>query len=258
MTTRALLSDEQWRIVAPLLTGKAEDPGRTGADNRKTFEGILHILWTGSQWRMLPERFGKWNTVHRRYRRWVKAKVFEQLFGTSSERDLRTIMADGTYIKLHRNAAGARRNGLSPAKSKVEQKIGRSHGGLTTKVLAVVDANGRPIRFVLAPGNRHEAPLLLDAIRDLEADEFIADKAYDSKRIRKHLRERGVTAVIPSKANSKKPISYDANRYKLRHKVENLFVDLKEYRSVGTRYCKQADSYEAFVHLAAWMNETRR
>ena len=165
---------------------------------------------------------------------------------------------DGTYVKLHLNGAGARRNGLTPKESAVKQKIGRSHGGLTTKVLAVVTSDGRPVRFILAPGNRHESPLLKEAIDGLDTSELIADKAYDTNGIRKMLRERGISAVIPSTSRRLKPPPYDAKRYRERHRVENLFAHIKQYRSVAMRYCKLADSYEAFVHLAAWLVETRR
>ena len=255
---RKLLTDAQWRVIAPLLTGKKDDPGRSGDDNRKTLEGVLWTLREGSRWRALPSEFGKWNTVHRRFRRWVKAGVFKRIFDAIPDPDLRTLLVDGTYAKLHQNGAGARRGGLTPKQSAVKQKIGRSHGGLTTKVVAVVDGDGRPVRFVLAPGNRHEGPLLKEAIDGLETSELIADKAYDSNNIRKMLRERGIDAVIPSNRQRMKPIPLDAKRYGARHRVENLFADLKQYRSIATRYCKLADSYEAFLHLAAWLVDARR
>ena len=125
-------------------------------------------------------------------------------------------------------------------------------------MLVVVDAMGRPVRFVLAPGNRQEYSMLLGAIKEIDTAEVIADKALDTNRIRSDLASRRITATIPSKRNRLKPIPLDEDRYNLRHRVENLFADLKQYQSVATRYCKLAESYEAFVHLASWMIETRR
>ena len=100
--------------------------------------------------------------------------------------------------------------------------------------------------------------MLLDAISGLDTNEVIADKAFDTNRIRNALASKNITATIPSKSNRRKPIQHDPDRYIRRHLVENLFAHLKEYRSVATRYCKLADSFGAFVHMAAWMIETRR
>ncbi len=252
-----MLTDRQWREIEPLLPGKKSDPGRTGDDNRMALEGMLFVLVCGLPWRRLPEEFGKWSTVYRRFRRWTLAGVFKRIGKPNDNRDLRTIMIDATYIKLQKSASGARRNGLSPTASARLQAIGRSHGGLTTKILLVVDAGGRIVDFTLHPGNRHEAPLFFDAVKDIETQEVIADKAYDNYRIRKYLSERGVVAVIPPKSNSKKPVEHDAKRYRDRHLVENRFTDLKHYRAVATRYAKTASSFESFVWLAVRMIEFR-
>ena len=254
---RTMLSDEQWKTIAPLLPGKKNDPGRTGLNNRMSLEGMLWIVRTGTPWRDLPARFGKWNSVHRRFRRWARSGVFQKAFAGLGKRDLRTIMVDGSFAKLHQHGAGARRNGLTPRESSAKQNIGRSRGGLTTKVIAVIDAVGRPVRFTFHPGNRHEGPLLLDAIEGLDIGELIADKAYDSKRLRSALASRGITVNIPSTSRRTEPFWHDPARYAKRHLVENLFADLKQFRGVATRYCKLTNSYSALVHLAAWVLDTR-
>ena len=66
---RKLLPNRQWNLICPLLPGKSSDPGRTGANNRLTLEGILWIMRTGAPWRDRPPHFGHWNTIHRRFRR---------------------------------------------------------------------------------------------------------------------------------------------------------------------------------------------
>ena len=252
-----LLSDDQWELVEPELTGRKETPGRTGDNNRRTLEGILHVLIQGCSWRALPEKFGKGRSVHKRFMSWTRAGVFSRLFESLPARDYSTIMADGTYVKLQKSAAGARRNGLTPNQSRIVQMIGRSRGGLTTKVFAVVDADGRPICIILAPGNRQEGPMLLDAIEGIDAGEFLGDKAFDSNLIRRELESRGVVAVIPPKANRVDPPPFDQVRYKKRHKVENFFSRIKEFRSIATRYCKLAEVFEANLYLASWAIETR-
>ena len=77
---RIMLSDAQWNRIEPLLPGKAGDPGRSGTDNRLFVEAVLWLVRTGVPWRDLPEAFGCWNTVFRRFRRWACKGVFERLF----------------------------------------------------------------------------------------------------------------------------------------------------------------------------------
>ena len=105
---RTVLTDSQWQLVEPLLPGKQSDPGRTGNDNRGTLEGILWITRTGAPWRDLPDYFGKWNTVYRRFRRWTMAGIFDRIFeATNGNLDLRAVMVDGSFAKVHQHGAGA-------------------------------------------------------------------------------------------------------------------------------------------------------
>lgn len=106
---RTLLSDEQWQRIAPLLPGKAGDPGRTGANNRLFIEAVLWIVRVGAPWRDLPPHFGKWNSVWKRFRRWAEKGVFERLFKElSQDPDFEYALIDGTIIKVHRHASGAK------------------------------------------------------------------------------------------------------------------------------------------------------
>ncbi len=90
---RFVISDELWKKIAPLLPGKAEDPGATGRDNRRFMEAILWRVRTGAPWRDLPGEFGKWNTVFKRFRRWAEAGIFESLFnGMNGEPDLEYVL----------------------------------------------------------------------------------------------------------------------------------------------------------------------
>jgi transposase len=106
---RDVLSDEQWSRVEPLLPGKPGDPGRSGADNRLFMEAVLWIARTGSPWRDLHGEFGRWNSIFRRFRRWVKKGVFERVFNAlSGDPDFEYAMIDGTIIRVHQHGAGAR------------------------------------------------------------------------------------------------------------------------------------------------------
>ena len=106
---RTVLTDAQWERIAPLLPGKEGDPGRSGEDNRRFVEGVLWIVRTGAPWRDLPEYFGKWFSVWKRFRRWALKGVFEKIFKTlSGEPDLEYALIDGTIVKVHRHATGAK------------------------------------------------------------------------------------------------------------------------------------------------------
>jgi transposase len=106
---RTVLTDAQWERIAPLLPGKEGDPGRSGEDNRRFVEGVLWIVRTGAPWRDLPEYFGKWFSVWKRFRRWALKGVFEKIFETlSGEPDLEYALIDGTIVKVHRHATGAK------------------------------------------------------------------------------------------------------------------------------------------------------
>jgi transposase len=106
---RWVLKDEQWERVAPLLPGKAGDPGRTGSDNRLFLEAVLWMVRTGAPRRDLPEAFGSWNSVFRRFRRWAQAGIFERLFQLlSGDPDFEYALIDGTIIRVHQHGTGAK------------------------------------------------------------------------------------------------------------------------------------------------------
>lgn len=106
---RFVLTDAQWAKMAPHGLGKPTDPGRTGMDGRLFVEAVLWIARTSSPWRDLPAMFGKWNTVAKRFRGWVKADVFRKMFeAVSDEPDMECAMVDGTIVKVHRHGQGAK------------------------------------------------------------------------------------------------------------------------------------------------------
>ena len=106
---RSAVSDPGWERIAPLPPGKATDPGATGKDNRLFLEAVLWRVRTGSPWRDLPRGFGNWNSVFQRFRRWVRAGVFERLFErVSDEPDFEYALIDGTIVSAHQKASGAK------------------------------------------------------------------------------------------------------------------------------------------------------
>ena len=106
---RFSLTDAQWEKMELFCLGKPTDPGRTGGDCRLFMEAVLWIARTGSPWRDLPSSFGKWNTVFKRFRDWVKADVFKRMFeAVSGEPDMEFAMVDATIVRVHRHGQGAK------------------------------------------------------------------------------------------------------------------------------------------------------
>ena len=105
MTKRYELNEGQWGRIEPLLPGKPGDPGRSGADNRLFVHGVLWILRSGARWSDLPERYGKWKSVHKRFTRWAQAGVWEKVF-TALLKDPKNdyLMLDSTLVKAHQQA----------------------------------------------------------------------------------------------------------------------------------------------------------
>ncbi len=131
--------------------------------------------------------------------------------------------------------------------------MGRSRGGLTTKIHMAVDGKGRPLRLILTPGQRGDAPLAPALLQGLNPRRVLADKAYDSNAIRGLVTEMGAEAVIPCNSTRKRPIPYDFEAYKARNLVERCFNKLKHFRRIATRYDRRAIYFASLVFLACAM-----
>ena len=145
----------------------------------------------------------------------------------------------------------------APKKNGEDQAIGRSRGGLTTKIHAIVDALGNPVALSLTPGQAHDITQAVPLLDQVEPEAFLADKGYDSDALVETLKERGITPVIPSKANRKVPRKTDFALYRERNLVERFFCKIKQYRAISTRYDKLANTFLAAVALVCillWLN----
>ena len=121
-------------------------------------------------------------------------------------------IVDATIVKVHRHGQGAKGGTQS-------QAMGRSKGGMTTKILALTDALGNLVRFVLLPGQRFDTVGVPPLIEGLAFDALIADKAFDSNSIIADLDARGAKAVISQHPRRAKPLSIDEEMYKWRHLI---------------------------------------
>jgi transposase len=132
------------------------------------------------------------------------------------------------------------------------QAIGRSRGGLSTKIHITVDALGNPLRLILTPGQTHDSTQAEALIDGFATEHVIADKAYDTDKIRAYLAFR-TDAVIPSLSRRREPPPYDEHLYRERHLVECFINKIKHFRRVATRYDKTAAAFLAFVAIASFM-----
>src|SRR5215510_9743733 len=202
---RHRLTDEQWKRIEHLVSGKPGDPGRSGKDNRLFVDAVIWMARTGTPWRDLSPFFGKWNSVWKRFRRWAKAGVWERILGCARRRSRFRI--DHHRWNNHPGAptCGRRKRGIQG------QAIGRSRGGLSTKIHIAVDALGNVLRLLYTAGQVHESTQAEALIAGLTAQNILGDKAFDSNQFRAHVAQRNMTAVIPSNASRTHAIPYDAD-----------------------------------------------
>ena len=130
--------------------------------------------------------------------------------------------------------------------------MGRSRGGLTTKIHARVDGQGRPIQLLITPGQAHDLTATDALLADLKRGTvLIADKAYDADRLRQHLKARGAVANIPNMIRRKRRFRWKKALYRQRNLIERMFARLKDFRRIATRYDKLARNFLSGVVLAA-------
>jgi transposase len=128
---------------------------------------------------------------------------------------------------------------------------------MTTKILALTDALGNLVRFVLLPGHRFDTVAVAPLIKDVEFGGLIADKAFDSNAISADLNQRRAKAVISQHPRRASPLQIDAEVYKWRHLIENCFCKLKEFKRIALRSDKTDRSFSAMIHLTAAVIQSR-
>ncbi|MFI9122327.1 IS5 family transposase [Streptomyces bikiniensis] len=272
------LTDAQWARIEPLLPDRTPKRGGRWRDHRQVIDAIAFKYRTGTPWMDLPEHFGSWKGAHNRLRKWAAdGYLGEGLHRPPRPSRRRRRPRLGGRSRLHRRPRPpARRRGPSkgaPAGEPDDHALGRSRGGLTTKIHLAADSRCRPLAFVLTPGQAGDAPAFEQVMARLRVlrqigrprvtpDMVLADKAYSSRAIRRHLRRRGIRAVIPQPADQAanrkrlgrlggRPPAFDREAYKQRNTVERCINKLKQWRGLATRYDKTATIYLAGLHLAA-------
>lgn len=248
MLRRYELTDDEWNRIVDLLppenTGKQ---GRPRKNNRTILNGIMWIARSGAPWRDLPERYGPWETVYSRFRKWIDDGILDNLFRLlSMEAELEELSLDASIVQAHQHSAGAKKRGPP-------NEIGHSRGGASTKIHAVVDAYGYPLYVMLSEGQRNDINYAIPVLEhiDIEGSNVLADRGYDSYQLLDYIYERGGEPTIPSRKGAKFERHCDWWLYKERHLVEKYFLKLKGFRRIATRYDKLAATYLGFICIAS-------
>lgn len=174
----------------------------------------------------------------------TKRLVGRFFFALRKEADTEWIFIDGSYVRAHQHASGARRGEY--------RAIGTSRGGPTTKIHMAADAHGNPLCIEITGGQVHDSQAAPTLIEQVQGEILIADKGYDSEAIREKARSKNMIPIIPKRSNNKTPNpEYDKHLYKNRHLVENLFARLKHFRSIAMRFEKLARNFKAVVTFAS-------
>jgi len=124
MTPRHAISDEDIERIKDPLPGKATDPGVTAKDNRLFIDAVLWIAKTSAAWRDLPERFGNWNSVWKRFDRWARKGRWQRIFEHLRDPDLEWLILDSTVVRAHQHAAGAEKKPTAQAGSRTKRSAG--------------------------------------------------------------------------------------------------------------------------------------
>ncbi|MEU9033226.1 IS5 family transposase [Streptomyces sp. NPDC048383] len=286
MPIRLVITDAMWDRIEPLMPA---DPvrGRRGANHRRTLEAIAWKYRTCSPWRDLPEELGPFQTAHKRLIRWAVDGTWERVFAAllavaDADGDVEwTVSVDSTVCRAHQHSAGARKRGRPGRSEPADHALGRSRGGLSTKVHLASDGRARPLSIHVTAGQAGDAPAFEAVMGRIRIPRkgpgrprtrpaiVLADRAYSSRAIRGHLRRRGIRAVIPQPGDQSRhrlrrgraggrPPGFDAETYKQRNTVERCIARLKQWRGLAMRTDKLAIAYQAALHLAAILIWTRR
>jgi transposase len=207
--------------------------------------GILTVLSQGCKWRAIDDPEASWNSIYQYYRDWSRRGLWAELFAlVEPQLKGRRRFLDATHIKVHRCAS-------NPPGGQEGQALGRTKGGMNTKLHAVVDEAGQPVSLFLSPGNDADISHAQTVLAEIPATMVVADKGYDSDAFRQWLVVRGIQPCIPPRRNRKAPARFSKASYRKRHLVENFFERIKNFRRVATRYDKLAETFFGFACLAA-------
>lgn len=239
------ISEATWSKIFLFLKNNSKVYSGNEKSCKMFIEAIFWIMRTGAQWRELPKYYGNWNTVFVRFNDWSKKGIWEEFNDCCiSDPDLEWVMIDATIVRAHPCASGYKKG------QSEQQGLGRSTGGFTSKIHAMVDALGNSLKFIVTPGQRSDIKEAANLIKDIRDAAVLGDKGYDSDDFRDTVKQQNCNAVIPGRSNRIIEIEYDKELYKARHLIENFFSKIKHFRRIFSRFDKSLRNYAAFLAFA--------
>jgi transposase len=193
---KALITDPIWEKLKQAL-GQLDC--YITKNTRNNIEGILYRIRNGCPWSAVPYYVCDWENAYAIFHNWSYRGIWDELFYfLRGELDPEWNFIDGSFVKVHHDGCNSRKG--------EKRAIGVSAGGKTSKIHASVDALGTPVDFILTAGNVHDSAVATDVIDLFDADNIIADKAYDDEKIRDKARAKNSIPIIPRRSNSKNQI----------------------------------------------------
>ncbi len=226
-------------------------------DDRRVLSEIVFINRNGLRWCDAPKEYGPHKTLYNRWKRWSDRGGFARIMvGLAAvAHDSKTISIDATYPRAHRMASSIRvKRGGAWTSDRAEFAGSNTPktGGMNTKLHAVIDTIGRPIRFFMTAGQVSDYTRARAPVSSLpEADWLLGDRGHDANWFREALVDMGITPCIPGRKSRDKIIKYDKRCYKRRNRIETMFGRLKDWRRVTTRYDRCPKVFLSAIALAA-------
>ena len=229
------LTDEQMARLEPYFP---KSHGKPRVDDRRVLSGIVFVNRNGLRWCDAPREYGPHKTLYNRWKRWGERGVFLRIMeglaaaNATPKTIVTVIVIEAICPRAHRAASSPRaKNGV------LGRLVGRTKGGMNTKLHALTDADGRPLSFFMTAGQVSDCTSVAALLDDLpKALWMLGDRGYGADCSRDTLHAKGITRCIPGRISRIIPIRYDKRRYRSPSRIESMFSRLKDWRRVATHY----------------------
>jgi transposase len=208
-------------------------------------DALFYRMRNAGPWRDLPEGFGPWRTIYGWHRLWAREGLWARMLARMARKVRNRIrLVDGTHVRVHQCAA-------NPKGGAAAQAMGKTRGGRNSKIMALTDVRGLPVKLSLIEGQAYEGHHVIELLDDPRGLMVVGDKGFDDDKLRKQLEEVGAEHCFPSKSNRKKKRRLNKKLYRQRYRVENFFCRLKRWACASTRRDKLALHFLSLIQFAS-------
>ena len=231
--------------AAAQKNGALKAGGRPRAGLDMVLDALFYRLRNAGPWRDLPEGFGPWRTIYGWHRLWAREGLWARMLARMARKVRNRIrLVDGTHVRVHQCAA-------NPKGGAAAQAMGKTRGGRNSKIMALTDVRGLPVKLSLIEGQAYEGHHVIELLDDPRGLMVVGDKGFDDDKLRKQLEEFGAGHCFPSKSNRKKKSRLNKKLYRQRYRVENFFCRLKRWACASTRRDKLALHFLSLIQFAS-------